>query len=69
MRKVTDDPGWTIAQLYWRDIAGLEGWLADQGRQNIQALNEVLARGATAWWDAYGGKDNIEVIEPSNTAH
>ena len=47
----------------------LEGWLAERGRQNIQALNDVLARGATAWWDAYGGKDNIEVIEPSNTAH
>src|SRR5207302_1593729 len=43
-------------------VAALEGWLAERGRQNIQALNEVLARGATAWWDAYGGKDNIEVI-------
>jgi tagatose 1,6-diphosphate aldolase len=50
-------------------VATLEGWLAERGRQNIQALNDVLARGATAWWDAYGGKDNIEVIEPSNTAH
>jgi len=50
-------------------VAALEGWLAERGRQNIQALNDVLARGATAWWDAYGGKDNIEVIEPSNAAH
>jgi tagatose 1,6-diphosphate aldolase len=46
-------------------VAALEGWLADRGRQNIQALNDVLARGATAWWNAYGGKDNLEVIEPS----
>jgi hypothetical protein len=23
----------------------------------------VLARGATPWWNVYGGKDNIEVIE------
>ncbi len=44
-------------------VAALEGWLADRGRRNIQALNDVLARGATAWWDAYGGKDNIEIIE------
>ena len=44
-------------------ITALEDWLADRGQQNIRALNDVLARGATAWWDAYGGKDNIEVIE------
>ncbi len=43
-------------------VAALEDWLTDQGRKNIQALNEVLAHGATAWWDAYSGKDNIEVI-------
>lgn len=49
-------------------VAALEDWLSEQGRRNIQALNDVLARGATAWWDAYGGKDNIEVIEPGNTA-
>ena len=44
-------------------IAALEGWLADQGKQNILALNDVLARGATAWWDVYGGQNSIEVIE------
>ncbi|GAC1449727.1 MAG: tagatose 1,6-diphosphate aldolase [Ktedonobacteraceae bacterium] len=44
-------------------IPALEDWLVQQGQQNIRALNEVLARGATAWWDAYGGKDNIEVTE------
>ncbi len=44
-------------------VAALEGWLADRGLKNIQALNNVLALGATAWWDAYGGKDNIEIIE------
>jgi len=49
--------------------AALEGWLAERGRQNILALNDVLARGATAWWDAYGGKGNIEVIQPGNAAH
>ena len=44
-------------------VAALEGWLADQGRQNVQALNNVLAQGAVPWWDVYGGKGNIEVIE------
>jgi tagatose 1,6-diphosphate aldolase len=39
----------------------LERWLADRGVQNIQAINKVLAHGTVPWWDAYGGKDNIEV--------
>ena len=47
-------------------IVALEVWLADQGAKNIQALDEVLTRGTTAWWNAYGGKDNIEVIESNN---
>lgn len=50
-------------------VATLAVWLADRGRQNIQALNNVLARGATAWWDAYGGKGNIEVSGLGNAAH
>jgi tagatose 1,6-diphosphate aldolase len=40
----------------------LERWLSDRGVQNIQALNEVLAKGAKPWWSAYGGRENIEVI-------
>ncbi|HET7079170.1 MAG TPA: tagatose 1,6-diphosphate aldolase [Chloroflexia bacterium] len=44
--------------------AGLRAWLQDRGVQNIQMLNEVLARGAKPWWDFYGGKDNIEVVDP-----
>ncbi len=44
-------------------VAALEGWLADRGLQNIQALNNVLAQGAVPWWDVYGGKGNIEVVE------
>ncbi len=50
-------------------VSALEGWLSDQGRKNVQTLNDVLARGATAWWDAYGGKGGIEVIEPSSAAY
>jgi tagatose 1,6-diphosphate aldolase len=56
----------------WQDgmpIYGKEGvnalrtWLLDRGVQNIQALNEVLAKGAQPWWNFYGGKENIEVVD------
>jgi tagatose 1,6-diphosphate aldolase len=39
----------------------LRRWLSTRGAQNIQALNEVLRKGARPWWDFYGGKDNIGV--------
>jgi tagatose 1,6-diphosphate aldolase len=41
----------------------LRAWLSDRGVQNIEALNEVLAKGAKPWWDFYGGKQNIEVVD------
>lgn len=47
-------------------VKALDRWLEDRGVQNIQAINSVVARGATPWWDVYGGKDNIEVIELGN---
>lgn len=45
-------------------VAGLEAWLEDRGVQNIQALNEVLAKGAKPWWTIYGGKENLDIIDP-----
>jgi tagatose 1,6-diphosphate aldolase len=36
-------------------------WLEDRGVHNIEALNQVLAKGAKPWWDFYGGKKNIEI--------
>jgi tagatose 1,6-diphosphate aldolase len=51
--------------IYAREgVAALEGWLEDRGVQNIEALNEILRRGAKPWWTVYGGRDNIEVVEP-----
>jgi len=56
----------------WQDgiaIYGKDGpdalrtWLKDRGVQNIQALNAVLAKGAQPWWNFYGGKDQIEVVD------
>jgi tagatose 1,6-diphosphate aldolase len=43
--------------------SALRAWLSDRGVQNIQALNAVLAKGARPWWDFYGGKETIEVVE------
>jgi tagatose 1,6-diphosphate aldolase len=40
----------------------LEAWLEDRGVANIEALNQVVNRGAQPWWTLYGGKDNIEVV-------
>ena len=31
-------------------VKALESWLQDKGVANIQALNAILERGATAWW-------------------
>ncbi len=50
-------------------VAALERWLEDRGVRNIQAVNNALARCALPWWDVYGGKDNIEVIEPAKTLY
>jgi tagatose 1,6-diphosphate aldolase len=44
-------------------VAALEAWLETRGVENIRALNAILDRGAKPWWAAYGGKDNIEVVE------
>jgi tagatose 1,6-diphosphate aldolase len=51
--------------IYAREgVAALEGWLEDRGVQNIEALNAILRRGARPWWTVYGGRDNIDVVEP-----
>lgn len=43
-------------------VTALDNWLSDRGVQNIEALNEVLEKGAKPWWEVYGGKDNIELV-------
>lgn len=46
-------------------VAALEQWLADRGVQNIQALNAVLEKGARPWFERYGGKNQIRVLQRS----
>lgn len=41
----------------------LRRWLEVYGVRNIEALNQVLRQSAQPWWDFYGGKDAIEVID------
>ena len=46
-------------------VKALEKWLLDRGVKNIQALNQVIDRGAHAWWDKFGGRDKIQVVNSS----
>jgi len=46
----------------------LEAWLRDRGRRNIEALNQVLGKGAKPWYDFYGGLDKIDVVDGPPTA-
>jgi hypothetical protein len=48
---------------YGKGERALRAWLSGRGVQNIEALNEVLSKGAKPWWDFYGGKDNVEVVD------
>jgi tagatose 1,6-diphosphate aldolase len=51
--------------VYAREgLGALEAWLEDRGVQNIEALNQVLAKGAKPWWTLYGGEENIDVVDP-----
>jgi tagatose 1,6-diphosphate aldolase len=40
----------------------LRTWLEHEGRQNIEALNAVLRKGAQPWWNLYGGRENLDVV-------
>ena len=42
--------------------AAARAWLKDQGVQDIEALNAILAHSAKPWWDFHVGRENIEVI-------
>ena len=42
-------------------LPALEAWLLDRGVKNIQALNEVLEKGARAWHAKYGGRDKVQI--------
>lgn len=37
--------------------SALRGWLENQGRHNIEALNDVLSQGAQPWWTLAGREE------------
>ncbi|HVB23357.1 MAG TPA: tagatose 1,6-diphosphate aldolase [Ktedonobacteraceae bacterium] len=41
----------------------LRSWLGHEGRQNIEALNSILRQGAQPWWNRYGGRDNLTIVD------
>ncbi|MCI2170705.1 tagatose 1,6-diphosphate aldolase [Schleiferilactobacillus perolens] len=38
-------------------------WLDTQGKENVEELNDILAKYAKPWYAIYGGLDNIEVFD------
>lgn len=43
-------------------VQGLREWLEDGGADNITRMNEIIETGAKPWHQAYGGRDQIEVV-------
>ncbi len=52
-----------IAEYGKGGATALRAWLNGRGVQNIQELNKVLVNCARPWWNFYGGKECIEVVE------
>jgi tagatose 1,6-diphosphate aldolase len=44
-------------------VQALRSWLEHEGRHNIEALNSVLANGAQPWWNRYGGRENLTIVD------
>ncbi|HEY3998286.1 MAG TPA: tagatose 1,6-diphosphate aldolase [Candidatus Xenobia bacterium] len=44
-------------------LAAFDKWVNDRGVRNIQMLNEVLDKSAHPWYEKYGGKDQVQVVD------
>ncbi|MFP4005958.1 MAG: tagatose 1,6-diphosphate aldolase [Candidatus Hadarchaeia archaeon] len=42
-------------------IEALRSWLKDEGVKNITKMNRIIDKGAKPWFEAYGGRDKIEI--------
>ncbi len=47
--------------------SALHNWLESQGVRNMEALNKILSEGAKPWWDFYGGKESIEIVDTKSS--
>ncbi|WP_283679785.1 tagatose 1,6-diphosphate aldolase [Lentilactobacillus sp. Marseille-Q4993] len=53
--------------IYIRDGKdALIDWLNHKGTRNVNGFTEILNQTATPWFEAYGGMDNIQVIDIDN---
>ncbi len=52
-----------IAEYAENGVEALRDWLQEGGVDNITKMNKIIDKGASPWYDAYGGREEIEVIE------
>lgn len=51
-----------IKEYAEKGTKGLSSWLETQGRKNVEELNNILNNYAKPWYDAYGGLNQIEIV-------
>lgn len=52
-----------IAEYADGGVEALRNWLKEGGVDNITKMNAIIDSGAKPWYDAYGGREEIEVVE------
>lgn len=52
-----------IAEYASDGVEALSNWLGKGGVDNITKMNAIIDEGAKPWYEVYGGKDEIEVVE------
>lgn len=52
-----------IAEYADKGVEGLRDWLKEGGVDNITKMNAIIDEGANPWYEAYGGREEIEVVE------
>jgi tagatose 1,6-diphosphate aldolase len=52
-----------IAEYASDGVGALRDWLGKGGVDNITKMNAIIDKGAKPWYEVYGGKDEIEVVE------
>ena len=52
-----------IAEYASDGVEALRDWLGKGGVDNITKMNAIIDEGAKPWYEVYGGKDEIELVE------
>jgi len=56
-----------IAEYAKNGAGALRDWLKNGGIDNITKMNAIIDKGAKPWYAAYGGRDEIEVIDSNKS--